>query len=288
VTGPGGNIDTSNPTFARRVLAAALTRHRELHGLSVKDLARVIGVSSAQASKLDNGKQGYSVDQVEVLAKAYELAPAERDHFLELADEATRRQWWQQVSLSEEYRTLIGLEQAATSIQEWCANTIPGLLQEQSFALANAAAMSLGRSEQQIAEAVEVRLRRQEILDREKPPRLSVIMDEASLARRPGTDPGIMRRQLGHLLDMADRPDVTVRVIPFSAGVYPNPAVQFILLQLPQGVPPSLYEETSKASSVSDNPAEIEAAERAWEALLSKAVSQSESLGIIRTYLHKL
>lgn len=283
---PAGSTTDANPTFARWALAAAVKRHRQLHEHGVDTFADILGVTKTQASKLGSGSRGLSIDQVEILAKSYELGASERDRLLALAEEAQKRSgWWQRRKLGENYRTLIGLEQASTSIREWCGDNIPGLLQHPDFAEAAIRAQTIGVDDEGVAAAAETRRLRQEVLDRPNPPQLSVIFDEASLIRVPNGQVGAMRLQLKRLLEAADRPNVTMRVIPFSAGMYPHLGPQMILMRLPEGLPTTLYAETATTTGITDDPAEIEQAERHWEALLGFATSAAQTVELIRGHL---
>jgi transcriptional regulator with XRE-family HTH domain len=286
---PAVSTIDANPTFARWALASAVRRHREQRLQTVEAFAELLGVAKTQASKLGNGSRGLSPDQVEALAESYDFGASERGRLLALAESAKGRSgWWQQRKLSENYRTLIGLEQAATSIREWCGDMIPGLLQHPDFAAAAIRAQALGMSDERIAEAAETRVLRQKILDGDHPLRLSVMFDEASLLRAPNRDVKAMRLQLQHLLDMAKRPDVTIRVLPFSRGVYPRFGTQMILLQLPEPVAPVRYAESPTGIAITDDPAEIAKAERHWEAMLPFAATAEATVDLVRKHLSAL
>jgi Domain of unknown function (DUF5753) len=95
---------------------------------------------------------------------------------------------------------------------------------------------------QQADRRVELRMKRQELLARPQPPELIILHDESALRRCVGS-PAVMRRQLRHLAELADRPSITLEVIPFSAGVRNGIGVPFAILDFPDPDDPALFLE---------------------------------------------
>lgn len=216
-----------NPTAARRTLSIRLRELRMQAGRDLTELASFVGVSEAQASRLDTGARGFRPPDVRKLAEWYGVGTDERDRLVQLAAESRRRGWWQQVDLADSYRTLIGMEQAARSIHEYCSSVVPGLLQTRDYAYAAVRGSSLNLTAAQIEQAVEVRMRRQWILRRSRPPELRVVVDEAVLARVTG-GPEVMGAQLRHLITAGEDLHVTVQVIGFELGMHPGVESHFI------------------------------------------------------------
>lgn len=274
-----------NPTLARRVLAVRLGRLRDQHGHDLRWLAEKLDVALSQASRLDSGARGYGINDVKVLCAEYQLPRVETVALLALATEARRRAWWQQVDLVPSYRTLIGFEQAATEIAEFCSTIVPGMLQTESYAEASVRYGS-PPGDERAASAVSVRMRRQKVLSRVAPPHLAVVIDEAVLARGPERD--VMRAQLDHLLAMASLPNIRIQVLPFDRGFYPAGMGQFILLRLPGDLPDVHYWESPVGSSDSDNVEIVKAARSLWNELQGLCPSTSESTELIRRYRDRL
>lgn len=277
-----------NPTLARRRLSVRLRALRERDGRSLTDLAEHLSVSLAQASRLDTGARGFKGPHVAQLADWYAVTGADRDHLLSLAAESQKRAWWQQVELPDSYRTLIGLEQAAESISEYCGAVIPGLLQTPDYARAAALGGALGLTEEQVAQAVDVRTRRQRVLARSDPPHLWVVIDEAALARTTG---GVetMTAQLEHLAAMAATPRVTVQVIGFETGVHLGSTTShFILLGMGEGLPDVLYQEGQGDPTDSEAEDEVAACRQVWDMTRAIALDPVASLDRVHGYLHRL
>jgi transcriptional regulator with XRE-family HTH domain len=262
-------------------LAFYFRRLREQRGHTLEELGRVLGVAQSQASRLDSGARGFGVEDVWRLCDWYGLRPGEAGRLVALAEEARRRAWWQQIELPEAYRIMIGFERAAEAINEFCNVVIPGLLQTEEYAAAAARMADAGPSE--IERAVQVRMRRQDILARPDPPELSVVIDEVVLARGAGGR-RVMREQCERLLEFADRPRVTIRVIAFDAGMYPFHVMQFILMDMGRRLPGFYYTEGMLAASHSSDEGDLQQARRQWQQLQSRALTPAESVSLIARY----
>jgi transcriptional regulator with XRE-family HTH domain len=277
-----------NPTAARRELALFFRNLRERQARGLDDLAARLGVSEVQASRLDRGVRGLGPRDVRILAEWYDVPPVERERLLKLAAEGRRRAWWQQMDIpSEAYRTLIGMEQAAQFVGEYGSAFIPGLLQTQAYAQASVAGSTLGLTDEQIATAVAVRLRRQEILQRDRPPRLWVVVDEAALARVTG-GAEVMRDQLRYLAAAAEQPTVTVQVIGFEYGAHPGGQSHFIMVDTGHGLPDLVYVEGLRGRAEFTSEAETQRYREAWENLTAIALSPRQSRERIEWHVDQL
>ena len=277
--------DDPNPTLARRRLAVRLRQARERNGRSLEDLAATLKVSPPQASRIDSGARGVNAQQLARLSDWYGLGRSERAELGELVDESRRRAWWQKVDLPDSYRTLIGLERGAKSINEYCGSVLPGLLQTPAYARAAVAASLSDITKDVIDRAVSVRLQRQDVLKRAPAPVLWVVIDEAALARSAG-GAAVMSEQIDHLLSMAAAPWVTIQVIGFEAGIHiGTTSLHFIMLGLGQGVPDVLYTEGQIAPADTDDVEAIEVYRRKWELLRMKALPPEPSMERIARYV---
>ncbi|RKN53469.1 XRE family transcriptional regulator [Streptomyces klenkii] len=170
-------------------------------------------------------------------------------------------------------------EVQAETILNYSANLVAGVLQTERYAYAIYRHAHPTASEQWVKRKVEARLRRHEILERPNPPLLWVILDECCLRRVIGGRE-VMREQLGRLLSEAESPQVTVQVLPFSAGA-PPATESFILLTFAEeaGV---LYEESWTGGRVIDSAAQVAEASAAYDRLRADAMSPVDSLALIK------
>jgi transcriptional regulator with XRE-family HTH domain len=128
-----------SPTVRRRRLAAELRAIRERRGESLQTVVTGLG-SGWSTSKLSRYELGNGLNPREVAAllKHYQVTGALREYLLSLAQEASRKGWWEGYSdvSSAEYREFIGLEAEASSIAVWHVEVVTGLLQTERYARA--------------------------------------------------------------------------------------------------------------------------------------------------------
>jgi hypothetical protein len=182
-------------------------------------VAKALSWSPAKISRYELGQTNFPPDEVEKLLDFYGVAEPRRSQLLTLAAEAGQRGWWEEYSdvLAPEFMEFIGLEAEADSMAHWQVGVIPGLLQTEEYARElNIGYRSVIPTPPGVLERlVRVRMIRQELLSREPPFRLSVVMDESVLLRRIG-DESLMRAQLQHLARVAELPNVDLRVLPLK------------------------------------------------------------------------
>jgi transcriptional regulator with XRE-family HTH domain len=212
-------IAPASPTVRRRRLAAELREIRESKGRSGESVAAALRWSPSKISRYERAKTGLRPREVERLLDYYKITGSRRALLLELAEDAAQKGWWEEFadSLSDDYQQFIGLEHEATSIAIWHATVVAGLLQTEAYA--RHIISSYNRVEpiapRMIGRLVRVRMRRQQVLNREGF-QLSVVLDESVLKRRIG-DESVMYEQLQRLVQEADRPNLTLQILPLDA-----------------------------------------------------------------------
>jgi transcriptional regulator with XRE-family HTH domain len=210
--------EPGSPTVRRRRLAAELREIRESRGRSGESVAAALGWSPSKISRYERAKTGLRPGEVDRLLAYYQVSGARRQLLMALAEDATHKGWWEDSSdvLAEDYKQFIGLEHEANSIAIWHVEAVAGLLQTEAYA--RHIIGSYSRIEPvapgMIGRLVRVRMRRQQVLDREDL-ELSVVFDESVLQRRIGDDM-VMYEQLQHLAKIAERPSVTLQVLPLD------------------------------------------------------------------------
>jgi transcriptional regulator with XRE-family HTH domain len=235
---------------ARQVrLAAELRKLRERAGLSVQEAARALGVAQTKLSSTESARVGVSPDRVRHFACQYARDDAPLVEALAAMAAERVNGWW------EEYRELLPtgfLDLAELEHHARYLNTIeiahvPGLLQTEDQVRAIFAYSVPEFPTEELEARVAYRLRRQSVLDSHEAPPYEAVIHEAALRIRVA-DRAVARKQLAHILEMAQRPGVTVRVIPFDvngfAGVgYPMlyaggpvPQLDTVLLDSVHGV----------------------------------------------------
>src|SRR5215471_18319692 len=212
-------IAPGSPTVRRRRLAAELRGIRESKGKSGDAVAAALKWSPSKISRYERARTGLRPREVERLLDYYEITGPRRTLLLDLAEDAAQKGWWEEFgdSLTEDYQQFIGLEHEATSMAIWHVDVVTGLLQTEAYA--RHIISSYSRVEPvapgMIGRMVKVRMQRQQVLDREEL-QLTVVLDESVLTRRIG-DPPVMYEQLHHLVHAADRPNLTLQILPLDA-----------------------------------------------------------------------
>lgn len=277
---------SSSPTVWRRWLAFELRRLREQRGLAQREVGKACGWSGARLSYVENAQQNVVEDDLAKLLPLYGVPENEWDTFRQAAARSREKGFWERYDdrVVPDYVSLfIGLEQGAASIRSVDPVLVPGLLQTPEYTAALLRSDVIPRTEQQIARMVEIRQARQAILSRaEDPVELSVVLEE-SVLRRPAGGPKAMADQIDHLIDMAGRANVTIRVMPLDRGVMAAMSEAYRILSFSldpdQGV--VFIEYRDGAVYLDDAPA-VDAHRLAFEHLSNLALGPEPSLALMR------
>lgn len=216
----GDDAGRAGATAARMVLGTALGRLRRDAGLTADQASAATGVPAGLITGLEDGRADVRFWDVAGLYSAYGVSDrATRAMLLGLAHRSNCQEWW------HSYRDVIpawldqyvALEQAASLIRCYCAQSVPVLLQAPGYARAMIAQQHVDAPAREVERRVELRMRRQHVLHGPAPARLWAVIDEAALRRRM-SGRAVMREQLRHLIQACQVPGVTIQVLPFSAG----------------------------------------------------------------------
>lgn len=238
---PEARRSPGSPTVRRRELGAMLRALRLERGLTVDQVAGELLCSPSKVSRMETGQRGATPRDVRDLCELYGVTdPGERERLTTLAREGKQQGWWQSYALP--YTTFVGLEQEATSITIFHSAVVPGLLQVGDYTRAIHLAGIPRLDDAAIGERIEERRTRQQLLTRENPPQVEVMLDEAVL-HRPLGGAAIMREQLDRILTVAKYPNVTLRVMPFKIGGHPALESNFIVLEFASLAPTIVYVE---------------------------------------------
>jgi transcriptional regulator with XRE-family HTH domain len=213
MTAPG------SPTVRRRRLAAELRSIRESKGKNGEAVAAALKWSPSKISRYERARTGLRPREVERLLDYYGVSEPRRSLLMALAEDASQKGWWEEYadSLSGDYQQFIGLEYEATAMAVWHVDVVTGLLQTEAYARHIISSYSKIEpvAPGMIGRMVRVRMRRQQVLDREDL-QLQIVLDESVLKRRIG-DELVMYEQLQRLAKEADRPNVTIQILPLGA-----------------------------------------------------------------------
>lgn len=204
----------------RRRLGAELRRLREDAGVTIERVAEKLECSHSKVSRIENGQVSASPRDVRDMLELYRVDHDRREALVQIARETRRPGWWQQYGdVPGGIPAYAGMEVAATSIDMYMALVVPGLLQTEEYAGTVIRAVGPDLPASEIGRRVELRMRRQTVLQGDRAPRLRVLLDE-SVLRRPVGGVEVMRGQLQKLLAVTELPAVTLQVLPLATGAH--------------------------------------------------------------------
>ena len=275
-------MTTRTPTRRRRRLGAELRRLREDAGLTIDRVAEALECSPSKVSRIETGQVSATPRDVRDMLALYRVPDAQREAMVQIAREARQRGWWQKfVDVPDGVPAYVGLEVAATSIDIYMALIVPALLQTADYARAVIGAVRPDLPRTEIDRRVELRLRRQALLDQERPPTLRVLLDDTVL-RRPVGGSAVMAAQRRRLLEDVARPAVTVRVLPVDAGAHAGMDGPFTIFGFPADAERDVVALDSAADALYlEDPEDLRRYRRVFELLLPAALPPESSAELI-------
>jgi transcriptional regulator with XRE-family HTH domain len=276
-------MTTRTPTGRRRRLGAELRRLREEAGLTIDRVAEALECSPSKVSRIETGQVSATPRDVRDMLGLYQVDDARLEAMVQVAREARQRGWWQKfVDVPDGVPAYVGLEAAATSIDVYMSLIVPALLQTPDYARAVIAAVRPDLPASEIDRRVELRLRRQELLDQERPPVMRVLLDD-TLLRRPVGGPAVLAAQRRRLLADADRPAITIQVLEVAAGAHAGMDGPFTIFGFPAPAERDVVALDSAADALYlEGPEDVARYRRVFELLLPTARSPGDSAAIIR------
>lgn len=243
---PGVTGGVTGSTLPRRQLGRQLRDLRNRAGMTTRAAARHLEWSEAKIWRIETGQTSLRGLDVEAMCKIYE-APAEAvEPLTALARQTKARGWWAGYSdaIAEGFEVYLGLEEAASALRSYEIDTVPGLLQTEEYTRAMLAGARPELSAEQVERRVRLRAVRQEQLTRSVSPlRLDVLIAEPMLWRRLGGS-DIAAAQLDRLRELAELPNVRVRVVPADSGWHPGmESGRFVVLEFDGAAAPGAYPE---------------------------------------------
>ena len=275
---------TTGPTVRRRRLGIELRKLRESNGYKLEEVAAQLGVASSTLSRIETGKAPTKSSYLNEMLEMYGVVePGQRQLLVDMAREGHRKGWWAAYDdvLPSGFGVYVGLEAETASVRCYEVSVVPGLLQTPEYAHAVLREMFPRHTLEQIDRLVEVRLERQRRLDGEPPVELWAILDEAVL-RRPVGGCAVMRDQLEHLIEMSDRPGVTLQVLPFECGAHAGHGGPFSVLQFPTRSDSEVaYVESVAGSIYLEKDRDVRARVDAFDRLRAAALAPCASIDLI-------
>jgi len=189
--------------------------------MSQGDVAKKLGWSLSKMQRIEGGEVGVSLTDLHALLGVYGISDHGEVARLTADARISRRQRW---LIKPEYRKylppalrqLIQFEAEASAISAYQPVLIPGLFQTPAVAETVLSWNNLGISDERRRVLFDVRMqRRSRILENRDAPPYELVLDESVIKRHIG-GARVMAEQLESLLDVAQLPHVTIRLVPFE------------------------------------------------------------------------
>jgi len=268
-------------------LRFALRKAREVAELTQEQVAAQMDWSLSKLIRIEAGTVSVSTNDLKALLALYRISDrGQIDELVELARASRQRTWWAGYKdrLASYRVSYVGLEAETSVLSYFNPLLVPGLLQTETYARAVIAEVARHEgTPEEIEPLVDVRMTRQrEVLGRRDPPNLVALMDEA-VVRRPVGGWRAMREQLLHLVEAAEQPNISVRVLPFSAGPYPAMYGPFVILDFPEeDDTPVVFLENAFSGEVVERSEEVTAYRGMFDQMWHRALSEDGSAKLIQ------
>ena len=260
-------VEMMGSTVPRRQLGRALREARMAARMTVRAAARTLEWSEAKVWRIETGQVSMRSHDVETTCRVYGVADDLTEALKALAEETRARGWWHSYgdAIPSWFDVFVALEGAASEMRMYEAELVPGLFQTAAYTHALILRRRPDLPHVDLERRVLVRMHRQGLVTRAADPTmLDVVLNEAAI-RRPLGEPNVMAQQCRHLIELSRLPNVTLRVVPFSAGWHLGcESGPFVILRFPTDgegrdlEPPTVYVQGLTGALHLDRPHEVE------------------------------
>jgi hypothetical protein len=262
--------------------------------MTLEEAARLMDWGKSSLQRIEKGQnQRIRSRDLDGLLEIYGIDGEQAAGLRGLAQQAAEKSWWHEFgdAIPANFSVYMGLESAATGLRTYQPDLVPGLLQTADYARVLVGHAFPGMSALEIDNRVRPRLTRQSLIGRKtKPATLEVILGETVLRRVIG-GPAVMATQLRYLADAGTRPNISVRALPFAAGMPTGDQIgPFVILSFPNDSrgepiePTIVYAENYTGDMYSEKTNVVQRYERAYQTLLQASLDEVGS----RTMLRKI
>lgn len=285
------------PAIKRRRVAATLRDRREQAGLTITDAAKALEHDRSWLSRIESAEVKVHPNTVRLILSLYGVEDEAIEAVANVARETRERGWYQDFTdaMPDWFRNYVGLEYDASMIRTYECQVVPGILQTEGYARALAYAAPTPEPAAATERRIRLRMERRKLLERDDPPQLRVVLDEAVICRTVGGRQ-VMREQLERLIEVGQMPNVEINILPFDHGAHAGCDGRFIVMDYPPL--PSPYPETTRTSVVYldtltfgkylEKPSELAAYSAAFERICLAALGPDASETTLRTMAKKL
>jgi transcriptional regulator with XRE-family HTH domain len=284
--------DSASPLMLRRRLRTEIRTARLDKGLTQEQVAKAMEWSLSKINRIEKAKSSISINDLKALLSLYDITDTERiEELLTLARAVARARtarqssWWKSYSdvAPPELLELIDYESAASAISQFETMFVPGILQTEEYASAVLQVFYDEKSAvERVAALVDLRTRRRDLLTSENAPKFIFVLDESVIHRLVGGS-ATTSRQLRHLISVTELPNVTIQIVPFTAGIHPGMTGPFELIQFADAPDENIvFREVTSSDTISDDPAETQNYLKTFARIAGISLKPSDSVDQLR------
>lgn len=276
------------PPILRRRLGGLLRHYRKEAGLTLAQAGNTIEWENTRLSRVETGQYQIKTDDISSLLTSYGIAEAGTIAEVTRVIDSGSRAWWAAYAdvLPQTYADVIALESEAVRIRGYFPQLIPALLQTPAYAHAIISSSPRAATQRTATALVQVRQGRKEILTRPSgPTELRTVVDESALYPRAGSASDLMRDQLLSLLDMSERQNITVRVMPLSAPVHSGLTSNMTIMDFRPPWPSLAMVDHTRGGVFLEDAEDVKAFTEVFDAVYEAALPTDESRNVIKKYM---
>ncbi|MEU1985235.1 helix-turn-helix transcriptional regulator [Nocardia sp. NPDC019395] len=284
--------DQPGSTLPRRQLGRALREARQGVGFTLEQAAREMEMSKTSVIRIEKGHNDkVKLRDVDEFGRLYELDDEQIDDLKNLAQQSSTKSWWAGTHLIKAgFAAYLELESAASELHIYHSSIVPGLLQSLEYARHVVRPFFPIDTPEDVEQRVALRMRRAAILTRQhRPIHAEFLIHESVLHIRVGSA-GTMSRQLRHIADMSTRPNISVRILPFAAGIPGTwcPVLPYIILDFPTGSrefgnePPVVHTETTMGTMFFESDEDLKIYRGIHESVREATLGECQSRDLLR------
>ncbi|MEU9971769.1 helix-turn-helix transcriptional regulator [Streptomyces sp. NPDC051014] len=250
---------SSAPTVLRMILGRRLQERRQEAGVSLDEAARALRVAPLTIRRLEKAEVALKPLYVEKLLETYGADRQETEEFVAFAERANEPGWWHTYRdvLPNWFSAYVSLETGAKTLRTYEPHYATGLLQTPEYARSVLSGGFPNDRDEDLERRVNLRLRRQALLERAEAPTLWVVMEEAVLHRVVG-GPQVMRGQIERLLEVSELDHISVDVVPFTAGAHVGACAPFTYFRFEEPeLPDVVYSEILSGAMYLDQRSDV-------------------------------
>lgn len=272
------------PLLHRRRLGVELRRLRAARTLD--EVAEATLISTSKLSRLENGQGVPQPRDIRDLIHYFDVDAVTADKLRRWAGAGRRQAWWNQKQysdvVSQPLDAFLDFESGASTIRAYAASVLPGLLQTDEYAARLLRGIPPGKTDEQVRRLVEIRQRRRiDVLDGDPPTRLIAVIDEAVLRRAVGPEQE-RRAQLEHLHTVSRRKNISLQILPFSAGVHAGLMGMFTVFQFADDIDRDVVNiETHSGDRQLEEQSSVLEYLRMFDAISDRALDNEESRDLL-------